>query len=504
LPTRHTGISDKADDSLVGQVLAEKYRIRDVLARGGMGRIYRAEQIPLGRTVVIKVLSLRFAVEEDPGFKDRFYLEAAVLAKLKHQNTVTVFDYGMADDETLYMVMEYVEGRTLAQVLRTEGALEPERALRFGYEIARSLDEAHANGIIHRDLKPSNVMVVPTDEGEAIKVLDFGIVKVLEDTGIDTITRPDRMVGSPRYMAPEQIRKGDIDGRTDLYAVGVMLYEMITNRPPFKGKTSVKTLMSHVQDPVPPMAEKTDRSIPLPVEQLVLRCLQKKPENRFPDTAAFKRAVRSVLMDIGATPLDTLDTSGEYSAPTEPLDPDGDSTTLSTAPPDLSTGPKWWPRWLTFLFAGLVVLLFAVSTVAGWITFNSYEGGQPVAPEEATPARPPLVLPTPTTKTTVPAPPRDPNIAYKNADMWVSSEPDNAEVWEGGKLWGTTPLVIRLGLLPDEATRVFEVRAPGYQPYEVSQGPSPRDVEVHAILSHSKPTPVQPKPEPKPDIRIER
>jgi len=273
-------------------VIAGRYRIVRILGKGGMGRIYRAEQIPLGRTVVIKVLSLRFAVEEDPGFKDRFYLEAAVLAKLKHPNTVTVFDYGMADDETLYMVMEYVEGRTLAQVLRLEGPLPPARALRIGYEIARSLDEAHQNGIVHRDLKPSNVMVAPSDEGESVKVLDFGIVKVLEDTGIDTITRPDRMVGSPRYMAPEQIRKGEIDGRTDLYALGVMLYEMVTGHPPFKGKTSVKTLMAHVQDPVPPMASKTDKSIPLPVEQLVLRCLQKKPENRFPDTAAFKRAVR--------------------------------------------------------------------------------------------------------------------------------------------------------------------------------------------------------------------
>ncbi|MBW2256994.1 MAG: hypothetical protein JRI25_20700 [Deltaproteobacteria bacterium] len=206
--------------------------------------------------------------------------------------------------------------------------------------------------------------------------------------------------------------------------------------------------------------------------------------------------------------MDTLDISGEYSAPTEPLSPDGDSTTLSRVPPDMRRAPRWWPRWLTFLFVGLVVLLFAVSAVAGWITFRSYQGQDDVEAEvpATRPTPTPLVLP-PHTPTTTPAPPSDPNIAYMSADLWLSSDPESAEVWEGDKLWGTTPRVVSLGLRPEEPPRTFELRAPGYKPFTVSQGPSPRDVEVHATLSRIQAitvTPAVPEPEPKPDIRIER
>ena len=500
MPSRHTGFTPSTDDPQIGTVLAGKYRIRDVIARGGMGRIYRAEQMPLGRTVAIKVLSVRFETDEDPGFEDRFFLEAATLARLKHPNTVTVFDYGIDGDETFYMVMEFVEGRTLSHLLQTQGPMQPTRALRIAYEIARSLTEAHALGIVHRDLKPSNVMVVPTDEGETVKVVDFGIVKVLEDSPImDTITRPDRMVGSPRYMAPEQIRKGDIDGRTDIYSLGVLLYEMLTGHPPFKGDNSIKTLMAHIQEPVPPMADKTDRSIPLPAEQLVRRCLQKKPENRFPDVTVFKQGVRSVLNDMGVgSAMDTLDLSGEHHPPGAQ-----DSTTLATVP--LVEDPRGRRRWIgPALAIGLIVML-AAGAAGGWALWHAWPPGPATA--SSTPTSPPPQGTAAVTPPVAPAPAPTTASGYDTASAWISSEPEGADIWEGEHHLGTTPSGVRLGLAPGDPPRHFEVKKPGYQPRTFVQGPSEHDVDLSVILEplpapHPHPRPAAPQPTPKPDLDI--
>ncbi len=495
---RQPGATEPSSLPRPGTLLAGKYRLQEELARGGMGCIYKAEQLPLGRIVAIKLLDVRYEADEDPGFQDRFKLEAATLARLKHQNTVTLFDYGDDGESTYYLVMEYVEGRNLAQLLRTVEVLQPVRALRIAYEIARSLTEAHALGIVHRDLKPGNVMVIDTDEGETVKVVDFGIVKVLEDSPAnDTITRPDRMVGSPRYMAPEQIRKGTIDGRTDIYALGVVLFEMLTGQPPFKGESSIKTLMSHLQDPVPPMSELTSRPIPPPVEQLVRRCLQKKPENRFPDISAFKRAVRAVLTEVGGAAIDTLDTSGEFAGTTEP--PIGQADTLAT--PAITEPPPRRLLWLLPVALLVFVGLFGGASVLGWV---AWRGLQPTPPAVVTaaPAPQPSVEPTPAPLAT----PADPAEAFRNASAWIVSDPEGAEIWEADAHLGPAPRSLTLGLAPGDPPRVFELRMPGHRTARVSQGPSPVDVDLRVKLERlpTAPRPVAPAPQPALDIRIER
>ena len=299
---------DASPDPLLGALVAAKSRVGRLVARGGMGRIYLAEQQPLGRSVALKVLDTRYIQrDQDPEFQKRFLLEASTCARLTHPNTVKVFDYGRLDadgQDTYFMVMEFVEGRTLRQAIKQQGQLPPARALRVTREICRSLREAHRLGIVHRDLKPSNVMLVASDEGESVKVLDFGIVKVMRDDDGD-LTVSGRFLGSPRYMSPEIIRHSNVDGRSDIYALGILLYEMLCGRAPFQGEKSVHTMMSHINDPVPTLMERGGLEIAGPVEALVRRCLEKDPKDRFQTVdelmAGIEALSYTLALDIGVT-----------------------------------------------------------------------------------------------------------------------------------------------------------------------------------------------------------
>ncbi|HSN98759.1 MAG TPA: serine/threonine-protein kinase [Candidatus Nanopelagicales bacterium] len=272
--------SAAAPDPLIGRVVNERFKIVSVIARGGMGKVYRAEQAPLGRICALKVLSPKYEGDRDPEFHRRFFLEAATAAKMTHPNTVTVFDYGQSDD-IYYIAMEYIEGKTLHRVLREDGPFSEQRTSHIARQICRSLREAHGLGVVHRDLKPGNVLLVNhEDEQDHVKVLDFGLVKEVE--GGQDLTQQGLFMGSPKYMAPEQITGGEISARTDIYALGVMMYEMLTGRVPFDRGASVSTLMAHVHDVVPTFAESNaDVHISPPMEALIYRCLEKDPAQRF-------------------------------------------------------------------------------------------------------------------------------------------------------------------------------------------------------------------------------
>ncbi|MCC7536697.1 MAG: serine/threonine protein kinase, partial [Deltaproteobacteria bacterium] len=286
-------------DPWIGRVIAGRYRVVDFLAAGGMGRIYRAEQEPLGRLVVLKVLNPRYTASgDDPEFQKRFLLEAATCAKLHHPNVVTIYDYGKVDnDDTYYMAMELVVGRTLGQVLRAEGPMPPRRVIRIARQIGRALREAHHLGIVHRDLKPSNVMLVHTDEGESVKVLDFGLVKVLRDDS-EELTMEGKFLGSPKYMSPEQIRHQEVDARSDLYSLGVIMFELLTGKVPFEGTQAVQTLMMHVSLPAPSLRER-GAAVPLELDGVVQRCLMKEPEQRFADVDEFMTGLRIAAAALG-------------------------------------------------------------------------------------------------------------------------------------------------------------------------------------------------------------
>jgi serine/threonine-protein kinase len=305
-----------APDPLIGRLINDRFKISALIARGGMGKVYRAEQAPLGRVCAIKVLNPNYAGEHDPEFHKRFFLEASIASKLTHPNTVTIFDYGRTDDDIYYMAMEYLEGHTLHRAIRESTHFPEERAAHVARQICRALREAHSLGVIHRDLKPANIFLVEHgDETDFVKVLDFGLVKNVGDNKGEDLTQTGLFMGSPKYMAPEQIRGDRVDARTDIYALGIILYEMITGKVPFDRPNSVNILMAHVNEEAPPMRQMNPNiQISGAIEETVMRCMAKDVEARFRSMdevlAALKRvggaAMTATISGVGAT--------GEYRA----------------------------------------------------------------------------------------------------------------------------------------------------------------------------------------------
>jgi serine/threonine-protein kinase len=317
----------RAPDALLGAVVEGKYRILDAVAAGGMGKVYRAQQIALDRIVAFKVLRVTSeSTEQEERFKRRFFREASILARLQHPNIVTVFDYGAfsgAFGEQYYIAMEYLSGETLADRITRQKRLGVAETVAIGRQVARGLAEAHASGAIHRDLKPTNVMLLKGRDGEDFaKIVDFGIVKVATDASDpgDELTEEGSFVGSPKHTAPEQVAgRSKIDARADVYSFGILLYECLTGTVPFEGESSVMTLMAHLTEPVPPMSERAPGvEIPGWLDQLVTRCLEKAPEARPQTMDAVGRALGSA----GAEPLTVPSLAPAAAPPRPPAPPD--------------------------------------------------------------------------------------------------------------------------------------------------------------------------------------
>jgi serine/threonine-protein kinase len=271
-------------DPLVGTVIANRFQVEDLIGQGGMGKVYRARHLALDRQIVLKMLKPQLL--EDPTLVGRFEREAKAASRLNHPNVIQVLDFGrLENDGTLYIVMEYVQGKDLRLVLRDEWPLGEERLCNIMAQVCSALGEAHVNNVIHRDLKPENIMVeARRDQPDHVKVLDFGIAKILDSDG-PGLTRHDVVCGTPQYMAPEQATGSALDERSDLYAVGVILYQMTTGHLPFDGANSMEVLTRHVNEPpVPPRQRQPDAPISESMERLILRALAKDPAKR-PQTA---------------------------------------------------------------------------------------------------------------------------------------------------------------------------------------------------------------------------
>jgi hypothetical protein len=299
----------QATDPLVGRVFNNRFRIHSLVARGGMGKVYRAVQIPLGRVVALKVLHPTLTPTQRADFHRRFFLEASIAAQLTHPHTVTVFDFGQTNDGIYYLAMEYLEGTCLRQAMQQQRFFSARRALRIVAQIGSALREAHGLGAIHRDLKPANIYLLQRGgDLDFVKVLDFGLVKSVAANDDDArITQPGRFLGSPGYMAPEQIRGRSLDGRCDIYALGVLLYEMLVGRPPFCRRNAFETMAAHVHDRAPSVQRSQPHNpVPPQLEQLVQRCLQKQVSDRYPSMDALLEAVADLLGDVeddGPAPL---------------------------------------------------------------------------------------------------------------------------------------------------------------------------------------------------------
>ncbi|MGQ0433843.1 MAG: Stk1 family PASTA domain-containing Ser/Thr kinase [Microthrixaceae bacterium] len=281
-----------------------RYELHRRLGRGGMAEVFLARDQLLDRPVAVKVLFPEFAT--DPAFVERFRREATAAANLNHPNIVGVYDWGEADS-TYFIVMEYIDGRTLSEILRAEGPLHPDRVADVGADVAAALGFAHRNGVVHRDVKPGNVIV--TSAG-LVKVADFGIARAITASSEDNLTQVGTVMGTAAYFSPEQARGDAVDPRSDLYSLGCVLYELLVGRPPFAGESPVGIAYKHVNEaPQPP--RQIDISVPVALEAIVLKCLAKNPANRYPsaedlraDLRRYREGNRILAEPVMAPPID--------------------------------------------------------------------------------------------------------------------------------------------------------------------------------------------------------
>lgn len=286
--------SEGRKDRLAGKTIADRYVIESLIARGGMAAVYRAQQVQLNRRIAIKILRPPPDSDESASFHERFRLEAETLAQLNHPNIVTVYDHGDFDDDQVFLAMEFVDGRRLTDLLR-DGPLSVDRSLHLLLQVCEALRYAHRRGVVHRDLKPSNLLITETDDGdELVKVVDFGLVKLTE---VDvTITSNGLILGSPHCMAPEQVRGHKVDPRTDIYAMGVLLFRCLTGTYPFHGNNSTATMIAHLNQATPTFfSVSPDLEVPDGLENVVRRCLAKSPAERFQSMDELQEALAYFL-----------------------------------------------------------------------------------------------------------------------------------------------------------------------------------------------------------------
>ncbi|MBA3856486.1 MAG: hypothetical protein C0507_06195 [Cyanobacteria bacterium PR.3.49] len=279
--------------NLIGKKIEGKYEVQSILGEGGMAIVYKAYHTKMERLVVIKVmqgwlLSNKNAVE-------RFERESKTTAKLAHPNIVTVFDYGVLNGKEPYLVMEYIKGESLGDKIARQGALPFATAAGIIIQICRGLQEAHSVGIIHRDLKPDNILLQDrSDRPDWVKIVDFGISHLVQ--GAKRLTKTGKMVGTPEYIAPEQLKDKPLDIRTDLYALGIILYETLTGRVPFEGESAEGILMKHLLEPPPPLSmHNDDFAEGTPFDAIIAKALRKEPDERYQTATEFRLDVEEAL-----------------------------------------------------------------------------------------------------------------------------------------------------------------------------------------------------------------
>ncbi|MCW5836393.1 MAG: serine/threonine protein kinase, partial [Labilithrix sp.] len=288
--------------SLVGHTIAHRYCIEQLVGGGAMGDVYRARHVGLGSDVAVKIM--RASIADASNFKERFYREAKAASRLAHPNSVRVLDYGEEPDGLVYLVMEFLRGRDLQDVLTAEWPLSDRRIVDILAQTLAAISTAHGHGIVHRDLKPENIMIVPDDDEEGrdcVKVCDFGIAKLVDarafkshDDVQTALTTGNAIIGTPEYMSPEQARGEALDARSDLYSVGVILYRMLTRRLPFEAENALGIAVKHiVEEPLPP-SRVVDSPNPR-LEAICMRALRKDPRDRYATAKEMRAELRAAL-----------------------------------------------------------------------------------------------------------------------------------------------------------------------------------------------------------------
>lgn len=493
-------------DPLIGKTLAGRFLVKSLIDRGGMGKIYRAEQQPLGRAVALKTLDL---LDPNGEFRERFFNEASIASKLTHPNTVRIFDYGRSDEGVYFLTMELLDGRSLQKVVKSEAPIAPLRLIPIARQVCGALHEAHEQGIVHRDLKPGNIFLTKhgEDQDEFAKVLDFGLVKDL-DSDVN-LSQTGQALGSPLYMSPEQVEGEKVDRRSDIYSMGLVLYVALTGRVPFKRGSVATIMMQQVTGTIPTFDEiLPGHSIPPSLEWVVRRCVEKKRDDRIATMRELSRALKLCERELRGEleqPIDwKLDGRGLLT-----LDPSlmtQEDTNLHRSAellkdiPDIPTSPTLNRSVSTvaatgaalagggLLLAGGAIVVVAVLLLIGiGVVFMNQEDAVPPPPEPVVEVAPPVETP----------PPPEP-VEAAVQEVEIRSEPAGAEVLKDGRMIGSTPMTLKVGEEPVELTLQLD----GHKPKEILADGTVETLNVRlkkAAVRSPKPAPsVAPAPVPVP------
>ena len=454
------------DDPLIGTVLEERYRVIRKIGAGGMGVVYEAEHEVLKTRVALKLLHAAYTSE--PGALARLRREAQSASQIGSPHIVDVRDFGRAPDGSAYMVLELIEGESLFDELLM-GPLPWRRAARIAVQVAEALDAAHAEGITHRDLKPENILLTTRDgESDFVKVVDFGIALM---QGTAKITVDGEVVGTPQFMSPEQCAGLEVDSRTDIYSLGVVLYQMITGRLPFQDRSLARLIASHLNEaPPPPSKVASGVEIPLSLEATILRCLAKRPDDRFPTMRALADSLRE-LTTPEVSPRGPTVALAPVSNDGQTLDDEEDEASpfvAAKAAVELETEDAPAASNARAVTAALIAssLLFGLG-LGGFVLWNRSDPVRPESEHRPAATRDPI-------DEERPAPEPTPAAGAHVDAIVIESDPDDAEVYEDDAFVGNTPY--RFARPEGDARVRLEIRQRGFRT---------RDVTINAM---SQPT----------------
>jgi serine/threonine-protein kinase len=301
LTPAHRGVFPISLDSLIGRTLNGRYQVQRKIGEGGFGAVFEGIQVATGRLVALKILLPHSMT--DNTIVARFRREAEACSKLRNPHTVVIYDFDQTEDGVLYLAMELVQGISLQAFKRSQRELSPARCLQILAQVAEALGEAHALGIVHRDMKPENIMVEERENGDYVKVLDFGIAKIISGDSLreaPVLTAVGQTVGTLEFMSPEQLRGKPLDGRSDIYALGMVAYEILTGELPFKGaKSPMEVIQFHLHAPPPaPSAIRFDAGINLAVDELIQKMVAKHPEDRHANAEDLREHIDAALQSL--------------------------------------------------------------------------------------------------------------------------------------------------------------------------------------------------------------